>query len=338
MNFWQKFKEIVFSNLINSLVVISIVFIFLFSLLLVFKWLLFSSQWGVVTQNLPLYAFGVFPVDQRWRPCLWLLILAFLSIVTIFKPRWSWFGKVLPIAWVGVIPLGVGLLSGGLGLLPVESRHWGGFTLTILLMSCSALLAFPLGIMFAIGRQSKLPLIKYFSALYIDALRAVPLISILFFGQLLIPLFLPLGVEINRVSRAVISFTLFVAAYIAEDIRGGWQAIPNSQLEASKALGLSQAQTIRFIILPQALTIALPALTNQAIGLLQNTSLMSILGLVELLGISRSILANPVFIGRYIEVYVWLAGIYWVICTVMALLLRQLEEKVSIQRRIRKNV
>ena len=158
-------------------------------------------------------------------------------------------------------------------------------------------------------------------------MRAVPLISILFFGQLLIPLFLPIDFEVSRFIRAVLAFGLFSSAYVAEDIRGGLQAIPTTQYEAAMVLGLNARQTFRLVILPQALKVALPALTNTAIGLLQNTSLMAILGLVELLGISRSILANPNFIGRYLEVYVWLAALYWFICTVIALLSRHIEKQ-----------
>ena len=156
------------------------------------------------------------------------------------------------------------------------------------------------------------------------------LIAVLFFGQLLIPLFLPAGVEVDRVWRAIFSFTLFVSAYIAEDIRGGLQAIPKTQIEAAETLGLSQLQIISFVVIPQALRIALPALTNQAIGLFQNTSLMAILGLIELLGVGRSLLANPEFIGRYIEVYVWLAAVYWFCCTFMAILARHLEQRMVI--------
>lgn len=136
-------------------------------------------------------------------------------------------------------------------------------------------------------------------------------------------------VEINRVLRAVIAFALFTASYIAEDIRGGLQAIPRTQKEAAKVLGLNDAQVLILIILPQAFRTALPALTNQAIGLLQNTSLMAILGLVELLGISRSLLANPNFIGRYMEGYLWLAGVYWFVCTAMALLAKHLEYELN---------
>ena len=168
-------------------------------------------------------------------------------------------------------------------------------------------------------------MLRLASSAYIEVMRAVPLIAVLFFGQLLIPLFLPPGLELNRVLRAVIAFALFAAAYIAEDVRGGLQAIPPTQTEAAAVLGLSPFQSLRLVVLPQALRIALPALTNQAVGLLQNTSLMAILGLVELLGISRSLLANPAFIGRYLEVYVWLAAVYWLACTAMALLARHLE-------------
>ena len=163
-------------------------------------------------------------------------------------------------------------------------------------------------------------------------MRAVPLIAVLFFGQLLIPLFLPVGIEIDRVWRAIIAFTLFVSAYIAEDIRGGLQSIPKNQIEAAKSLGLNKFQINIFILIPQALRVALPAITNQLIGLFQNTSLMSILGLMELLGVSRSILANPEFIGQYIEVYIWLASVYWLFCTIMAFVSKKLEQKMTINK------
>ena len=138
-------------------------------------------------------------------------------------------------------------------------------------------------------------------------------------------LFLPVELEINRVLRAIVAFALFAAAYVAEDVRGGLQAIPATQTEAAAALGLSPLQSLQLVILPQTMRIAIPALTNQAIGLLQNTSLMALLGLVELLGIGRSLLANPAFIGRHLEVYVWLGALYWLFCTAMALLARKLE-------------
>ena len=288
-------------------------------------WLLVGADWSVVSTNLPLYSLGSYPEDERWRPLLWMLALILLTGLTLLGPRRAVWRRALPLLWIGMAPLGLWLLAGGLGLLPVGTRDWGGLTLTLLLTAGSGLLALPLGVVLALGRRSDLPVLRLSSTAYIELMRAVPLIAVLFFGQLLIPLFLPPGLEINRVLRAVLAFALFAAAYIAEDVRGGLQAIPPTQREAAMVLGLSPRQTLQLVVLPQALRIALPSLTNQAVGLLQNTSLMAILGLVELLGISRSLLANPAFIGRYLEVYIWLAAVYWLACTAMALLARHLE-------------
>ena len=293
------------------------------------SWVVQAADWSVVGSNLPLYLSGSYPASERWRPWLWVSLLTVLTLVTLFRPskggRLRWLELALPWCWIGMIPLGLGLLGGGIALSTVPSRDWGGLSLTLLLTACSAALALPIGVLLALGRDSDLPVLRLSSRLYIDLMRAVPLIAVLFFGQLLIPLFLPMQLEINRVLRAVVAFALFAAAYVAEDVRGGLQSIPSTQTEAAAALGLSPIQSLRLVVLPQALRIAIPALTNQAIGLLQNTSLMALLGLVELLGIGRSLLANPAFIGRHLEVYVWLGGLYWVFCTAMALLARRIE-------------
>ncbi len=334
ITFFIKLRKLFFSNVLNSIISLIIILI-LFSIFFnIFGWLIFNANWKVVTSNLPLYAFGSFPANQQWRPATWIISLLTLSMLTLLGPEWKWLRKNLLLAWISTVPFGLYLLYGGLGLLPITSRHWGGLTLTILLTLCSSLLSLPFGIVLALCRQSSFPLVKKLSAIYIDSMRAIPLISVLFFGQLLIPLFLPVGIEIDRVWRAVFAFTLFVSAYIAEDIRGGLQSIPSTQIEAANSLGLNKYQIIKFILIPQALRIALPALTNQSIGLFQNTSLMAILGLVELLGIGRSILANPEFIGQYIEVYIWLACLYWFVCTIMAVLARHLEKRMLINQAI----
>ncbi len=330
--FLQRLKRALFANLFNAIISCCIILILIFVCINTFSWLIYDANWKVVTSNLPLYAFGSFPSDERWRPATWIISLICLSIVTLLGPEWKWLRTNLLLAWVGTIPLGLYLLYGGFGLTPIMSRHWGGLTLTILLTACSSLISLPLGILLALCRQSSLPLIKKLSSIYIDVMRAIPLIAVLFFGQLLIPLFLPVGIEIDRVWRAIFAFSLFMSAYIAEDIRGGLQSIPNTQIEAANSLGLNQYQLIRLILIPQALRIALPALTNQSIGLFQNTSLMAILGLVELLGVGRSILANPEYIGQYIEVYAWLACVYWLVCTIMAVLARHLEQRMSINQ------
>ena len=288
-------------------------------------WLWHGADWTVVVTNLPLYAVGSYPDAERWRPLLCIVAVVVLIVITLLGPRLGGWRRSLPLLWSAMAPLGIWLLAGGLGLSPVGTQSWGGFSLTLLLTAGSGLLALPLGVLLALGRRSDLPVLRGGSTANIELMRAIPLIAVLFFGQLLIPLFLPPGVEINRVLRAVVAFALFAAAYIAEDVRGGLQAIPPTQREAAAVLGLSPRQSLQLVVLPQALRVALPSLTNQAVGLLQNTSLMAILGLVELLGISRSLLANPAFIGRYLEVYIWLAAVYWLACTAMALLARHLE-------------
>jgi general L-amino acid transport system permease protein len=288
-------------------------------------WLWHGADWTVVVTNLPLYAVGSYPEAERWRPLLCIVAVVVLIVITLLGPRLGGWRRALPLLWSAMAPLGIWLLAGGLGLSPVGTQSWGGFSLTLLLTAGSGLLALPLGVLLALGRRSDLPVLRGGSTAYIELMRAIPLIAVLFFGQLLIPRFLPPGVEINRVLRAVVAFALFAAAYIAEDVRGGLQAIPPTQREAAAVLGLSPRQSLQLVVLPQALRVALPSLTNQAVGLLQNTSLMAILGLVELLGISRSLLANPAFIGRYLEVYIWLAAVYWLACTAMALLARHLE-------------
>ncbi len=329
---WKKMKNIIFYNLFNifmSLIIILLILSFFFFTL---KWIIFDSSWKVITSNLPLFAYGSFPASERWRPTIWIIYLLLLSVITLMGPEWKFLKKNLFIGWLTTLPLGFYLLYGGFGLSPVMSRNWGGLTLTIFLTLSSAFLALPLGIFLALCRQSSFLLIKKISSMYIDFMRAIPLIAVLFFGQLLIPLFLPTGLEIDRVWRAILAFTLFVSAYVAEDIRGGLQSIPKTQIESANSLGLNKYQIKRLILIPQSIRIALPALTNQSIGLFQNTSLMAILGLVELLGVGRSVLANPEFIGQYIEVYVWLASVYWIFCTTFAIIGRHLEYKMIIHK------
>jgi len=295
-------------------------------------WLVQRADWSVVSGNLPLFAIGSYPEASRWRPIVWLGLLLLLTLFTLAQPLLLRRGMglnstVLSWSWLLMMPLGLWLLAGGGVLDPVPSRLWGGLVLTLLLTLFSGVIALPLGVLLAMGRCSELTTARQLSKIYIDGMRAVPLIAVLFFGQLLLPLFLPVQIEINRVLRAVVAFGLFAAAYVAEDVRGGLQAVPPTQIEAAATLGLGPWQIQRLVVLPQALRIAVPALTNQAVGLLQNTSLMAILGLVELLGISQSLLANPAYIGRHLEVYVWLAALYWLLCTAMALMARQFERQ-----------
>jgi general L-amino acid transport system permease protein len=189
----------------------------------------------------------------------------------------------------------------------------------------SIVLAFPLGILLALGRQSTLPVLRGFSTVYIELIRGLPLIGILFMAQVMLPLVLPGQPNLDRVVRAIAGLTLFNAAYLAENVRGGLQSIPKGQTEAAKALGLSIPLMLLLVILPQALRISIPSIVGQFISLFKDTSLLSLFALLELTGISRSILAQPQFLGQYAEVYLFIGLIYWSVCYTMSIVSRRLE-------------
>jgi len=206
-------------------------------------------------------------------------------------------------------------------------------TLTLLLAITGISLCFPIGVALALGRRSELPVVKGLSTAYIELVRGVPLISILFMGQVLIPLFLPEGVRPNSILRAVIGLTISSAAYLAENVRAGLQAVPRGQYEAAASMGMNKPLTIALIILPQAIKTAIPAIVGQFISLFQDTTLLGIVGLVELLGISNSILANPTYLGDYAEVYLFIAVLYWIFCYAMSLGSRRIEESLNTDHR-----
>ncbi len=238
-------------------------------------------------------------------------------------------GKYLSFSWFIAFLLILWLIGGGLGLKSVSTNDWGGLMLTILMAVVSIFLSFPLGVLLALGRQSTLPVIKIFSIGYIEIIRGLPLISILFMGQIMIPLFLPDGMRPDRILRAIVGLTLFSSAYLAENVRGGLQSVPIGQKEAAKALGLNIPLSLGLIVLPQALKVAIPSIVGQFISLFQDTTLLSIVGLVELLGISRSVLAQPQFLGDYAEVYLFDGVLFWIICYAMSVGSRQLEKKLN---------
>ena len=240
--------------------------------------------------------------------------------------------KWLPFSWFVSLILSVWLIGGGLGFESVSTNLWGGLMLTLLMSIISILLCFPIGVLLALGRQSSLPIIRFLSIAYIEVIRGLPLITILFMGQVLVPLFLPEGMRPDRILRAIVGLTMFSSAYLAENVRGGLQAIPRGQIEAAKALGLNTPLTLGLVVLPQALKISIPSIVGQFISLFQDTTLLAIVGLVELLGISRSILANPKFLGRYSEVYLFIGILYWLFCYLMSQASRKLEQQLNTER------
>ncbi len=274
------------------------------------------------------------PLDLT--PRLWLLgiIVVAAAAVGIGRQLSPQLGSWLPLAWPVSFLIVLWFIKGGLGLEETQTNLWGGLLLTLLMAVISITLSFPIGVLLALGRQSPLPVVRWLSILYIEVVRGLPLIGILFLAQVMFPLFLPPEFrQLDRVLRAIAGLVLFSSAYLAENVRGGLQAVPRGQSEAARALGLNSALLVLLIVLPQALKAVIPAIVGQFIGLLKDTSLLSLFGLSELIGISRSISAQPQFLGRYREVYLFDGLIYWVFCYAMSLASQRLERKLNVGQR-----
>lgn len=245
------------------------------------------------------------------------------------------FGRSVTIAWLLLLPLVLLLLRGlGPGLPIIRTNQWGGLLLTMVLAIFGIVLSFPLGVLLAIGRRSRLPAISVFCTLYIELIRGVPLITVLFMAQNILPLFVPGGENIDAVMRAVAGFTLFTAAYIAENVRGGLQAIPRGQEEAARALGLNPFLTMGMIILPQALRIVIPTNVGQFISLFKDTSLVVVaFSLLDLLGVARSVVAQNEFLGRHTETLAFAGLVYWVFAYSLTYVSRRLETALGVGQR-----
>jgi general L-amino acid transport system permease protein len=282
-------------------------------------------------------AFSIIALIFRWDVWdEWLLaeaILLVTSLVGRYLPRGT---LILTFAWFFYFPL-IFLLIGGTKYIatlpPVEMGLWGGLLLTLLLTIVGNFGALPLGVLLALGRRSKLPIIRYFSIGYIEVIRGVPLVTILYTAAILLPLFLPIDVRPELVIRAMIGFILFEAAYQAENVRGGLQAIDRGQYEAAHALGLNGTQTTVLIILPQALRAVIPALFNSFISLFKDTSLVAIIGLFDILRISRSILAQTEWLGTHREVFLFAFLIYWLFNLAFTYGSRRMEEALGVGKR-----
>ena len=211
----------------------------------------------------------------------------------------------------------------------VLTIYWGGLLLTLILSVVGIVVSFPLGVFLALCRQSNLPAIRWVSTTYIETVRGVPLITILFMGNILIPIFMP-GLDINQVLRMALAITLFSAAYMAENVRGGLQGIPRGQHEAAQAVGLNYVQTMLFIVLPQALRSVIPAIVGQFIALFKDTSLVAIIGLIDLLGVAKSVIANPDWLGLHAEVYLFAAIVYFVFSYSMSYVSQEIETALGV--------
>ncbi len=278
-----------------------------------------AACWAFVRAKFAIFMFGIYPPDERWRPIL-VLILAigiFVPLVTPSAPRK---GLNLLIAFV-VLPIAsFFLLHGGFGLEVVETGRWGGLLVTLVLSFVAIAVSFPFGIVLALGRRSKLPVLRMLSVIFIEVIRGVPLITVLFMANYMLPLFLPKGWTVDNLLRAIVAVAIFTSAYMAEVFRGGLQAVPKGQYEGADSLGLSYWQKMRLIILPQTIKLVIPSIVNSYISMFKDTSLVAIVGLFDLLGIVRQNFADAEWATAVTPMtgLIFAGFIFWLFCFAMS--------------------
>jgi general L-amino acid transport system permease protein len=282
-----------------------------------------GACWAFIAEKHRFILFGTYPFEQHWRPALATAILILLWVFSSLKSSWRWW---LSLVWAaGLALIGVLMWGGVFGLRYVENERWGGLILTLLLASFGVAFAFPLSILLALGRRSEMPVLRAVCIGYIELIRGVPLISLLFMASVMLPLFLPAGVSIDKLLRAQLALVLFAAAYFAEVVRGGLQAIPRHQEETADALGLSWWNKMRLVVLPQALRLSIPPLVNTLIGFFKDTSLVLIIGLFDLLSTIKVSLQDPAWSGFGVEAYLFACLVYFAFCYAMSAYSHRLE-------------
>ncbi|HSE77849.1 MAG TPA: amino acid ABC transporter permease [Alphaproteobacteria bacterium] len=286
-----------------------------------------GACWALITEKHRFILFGTYPYEEQWRALIVIFLFIALYVVSAMRRFWN---RRLALIWaVGLFAIGVLMWGGVLGLRYVENERWGGLPLTLMLATFGIALAFPLGIALALGRRSNMPAIQALCVVYIELIRGVPLISLLFMASVMFPLFLPEGMTIDKLLRAQVAIIMFAAAYLAEVIRGGLQAIPKGQFEAADSLGLSYIHKTGKIILPQALKLVIPPLVNSFIGLFKDTSLVLIIGLFDLLNSAKASIIEPKWVGFGVEAYVFVSIIYFAFCFAMSKYSQELEATLA---------
>jgi general L-amino acid transport system permease protein len=290
-----------------------------------------GACWAVITEKHRFILFGTYPFEEQWRPAIACVIFVALYIVSAMRRFWRW---ELALIWVAALTaIGVLMWGGVLGMRYVPQERWGGLPITLILSTFGLAFAFPLAILVALGRRSKLPAIKVLCILYVELIRGVPLISLLFMASVMFPLFLPEGMNIDKLLRAQVAIILFAGAYLAEVVRGGLQALPRGQYEAADALGLSYWKKTGLIVLPQALRLVIPPLVNTFIGFFKDTSLVLIIGIFDLLTAGKTAIVEPAWQGFGVEVYVFIGAIYFIFCFAMSKYSQNLEAELNRHRR-----
>lgn len=334
-----------FNNVFNSAVTLLLGTLLLYALTQVWGWAISQAVWvadaeqcnaargtgacwGVVAEKYRIIIFGRYPFEEQWRPLLATLLLMALLLASCMRRFWQ---RGLAVVWLLVLAVFFSLMHGGvLGLGTVTTDQWGGLPLTILLASLSVVGAFPVAVLLALGRMSGLPVIRSLCTVYIELIRGVPLISVLFMASFLFPLFMPEGISIDVLLRVLLAMVLFAGAYLAEVIRGGLQAIPRGQYEAAASLGLTYWQMQRRIILPQALATVVPGIMNNFISTFKDTSLVTIVSLYELTGsLDLAVNSDPNWMAYKLEGYLFIAAIYFVFCFSLSRYSQWVERQVN---------
>lgn len=289
-----------------------------------------GACWAFIRAKLPFILFGIYPPGQRWRPIV--VVITVLLMILWTLPRSHWNRRTL-FLWGGGTMFCVLLMNGAIFALPrVPASAWGGLPVTLLLTVLSIGLGFPIAVALALGRQSRLPAPRLICVGFIEIVRGLPLLTLLFIASVMLPLMLPQGLHVDKVTEALVALTLFSAAYLAEVLRGGLQGVGAGQAEAARALGLSWFATMRFVILPQAIRKVIPPLTNTAVVIVKNTSLVLVVGLFDLLSAGRAALADPAWPQPYAETYLFVALIYFGICFGISQYSRRLERVLAFGR------
>jgi general L-amino acid transport system permease protein len=331
-----------FNSIPNTILTLAALYLLAVTIPPVIRWGLFDATWhaetgracqsggacwAFIAEKGRFILFGRFPYEEHWRPLF--VVVIFVALILASCDRRLW-GRRLAILWVaGIAAVGVLMWGGVLGMTYVETSLWNGLPLTLILATFGMVFAFPLAILLALGRRSRLPAVRGICVGYIELVRGVPLITVLFMASVMLPLFLPTGMTIDKLLRAQVAVILFAAAYLAEIIRGGLQAIPRGQYEAADSLGLGYWRRTRLIVLPQALAMVIPPLVNSFISAFKDTSLVTIIGLFDLLGAANAALTDASWQGFYIEAYVFTAAIYWTFCFFMSRYSQMLEREFN---------
>ena len=287
-----------------------------------------GACWGVIAEKYRLIIFGRYPYEEQWRPLVATLLMTGLLVASCVRPFWRpW----LALLWAAVLAVFFVLMAGGsFGLTAVPTDLWGGLPLTVMLATLGIVLAFPLSILVALGRRSEMPAIRTICVLYVELIRGVPLISVLFMASFMFPLFMPVGMTPDVLLRVLVGITLFSAAYLAEIVRGGLQAVPKGQYEAAASLGLTYWQLQRKIVLPQALAIVVPGIMNSFIAIFKDTSLVTIVSLYELTGaMSLALNSDADWRPFKVEGYLFITAIYFVFCFAMSRYSLWIEKQVN---------